>query len=294
MNQRSIALLALTLLAAPVAVNRAMQPPNPVPVPTPRVQLPGEPPIVKPTSDPADQPIIVGVADRRAAVPFAVGELLEYNVNFGPIRAGSGSMEVRGIETVRGKEAYHTVFQVKGGIPFYRVHDVFESWFDTSSLSSLKFIQDQDEGPKERERHYEIFPELAQYRELVKGEGEMQPSVSQPLDDGSFLYFIRTVPLVVGRTYEFQRYFRPDRNPVTIRVLRKEKVSVPAGTFDAIVIQPIIKTSGIFSENGRAEIWLSDDDRHIMLQMKSKLSFGSLNLYLKSYRLGTGVPASGR
>jgi hypothetical protein len=229
----------------------------------------------------------------RADVPFSVGEQLHYDVHFGPIRAGSGSMEVRGIETVRGKEAYHTVFQVKGGIPFYRVHDVFESWFDTGSLSSLKFVQDQDEGPKERERHYEIFPDQAAFRELIKGEGEMQPSVSKPLDDGSFLYFIRTVPLVVGRTYEFQRYFRPDRNPVTIRVLRKERVKVPAGTFDAIVIQPIIKTSGIFSENGRAEIWLSDDDRRIMLQMKSKLSFGSLNLFLKSYRAGTGAGRDG-
>jgi Protein of unknown function (DUF3108) len=45
----------------------------------------------------------------------------------------------------------------------------------------------------------------------------------------------------------------------------------------------VIKTKGIFSENGHAEIWLSDDDNRIMLQLKSKLSFGSLNLYLKSY-----------
>ena len=90
-------------------------------------------------------------------------------------------------------------------------------------------------------------------------------------------------PLVVGQTYDFNRYFRPDRNPVRIRVLRKERVTVPAGTFDAIVVQPVIKTKGIFSENGHAEIWLTDDDRHIMLQLKSKLSFGSLNLYLKSY-----------
>ncbi len=286
MTQRSIALLALTLLAAPVAVNRALQAPVHAPGPT----APAAAQILNTTGYvPGDQPGVTTDAS-RAAVPFTVGERLDYNVNFGPIRAGSGTMEVRGIETVRGKEAYHTVFQVTGGIPFYRVHDVFESWFDTRTLSSLRFVQDQDEGPKERERHYEIFPEQAQFRELVKGEGEMQPSVSQPLDDGSFLYFIRTVPLVVGRTYEFQRYFRPDRNPVTIRVLRKEKITVPAGTFDAVVIQPIIKTSGIFSENGRAEIWLSDDDRHIMLQMKSKLSFGSLNLYLNSYRAGTGVP----
>ncbi|MHB1222959.1 MAG: DUF3108 domain-containing protein [Gemmatimonadaceae bacterium] len=272
--------LAAALVGIPAVASRALQMPAPATSAVPdssSVATQGEAP----------------QSGRRAPVPFSVGERLHYDVHFGPIRAGSGSMEVRGIETVRGKEAYHTVFQVKGGIPFYRVHDVFESWFDTGTLASLKFVQDQDEGPKERERHYEIFPDQAVYRELVKGEGEMQPSVSNPLDDGSFLYFIRTVPLIVGRTYEFQRYFRPDRNPVTIRVLRKERVKVPAGTFEAIVIQPIIKTSGIFSENGHAEIWLSDDDRHIMLQMKSKLSFGSLNLYLTSYRGGTGVARSG-
>jgi hypothetical protein len=113
--------------------------------------------------------------------------------------------------------------------------------------------------------------------------------VRDPLDDGSFLYFIRTVPLSVGQTYDFPRYFKPDRNPVRVRVLRKESVKVPAGRFDAVVIQPIIKSKGIFSENGRAEIWLSDDDRRIMLQMKSNLSFGTLNLYLKSYTAGTAA-----
>jgi hypothetical protein len=111
-----------------------------------------------------------------------------------------------------------------------------------------------------------------------------QPSVRSPLDDGSFLYFLRTIPLTLGETYTFERYFRPDRNPVTIKVLRRERIRVPAGEFDAIVVQPVIKTKGIFSENGHAEVWLSDDDARIMLQMKSGLSFGSLNLYLKSYR----------
>ena len=75
----------------------------------------------------------------------------------------------------------------------------------------------------------------------------------------------------------------PDRNPVRVTVLRKEPVTVPAGTFNAIVVKPVIKTKGIFSEKGQAEVWLSDDSTRMLLQVKSKLSFGSLNLYLKSY-----------
>jgi hypothetical protein len=63
-------------------------------------------------------------------------------------------------------------------------------------------------------------------------------------------------------------------------VERRERVKVPAGTFDAIVIQPVIKTKGVFSENGHAELWISDDDRRMILQMKSQLSFGSLDLFL--------------
>src|SRR5207245_2595149 len=109
-------------------------------------------------------------------------------------------------------------------------------------------------------------------------------SVTHPLDDGSFIYFLRTVPLRVGLDTSFNDYFKADRNPVRIRVLRIDTLNVPAGRFTAFVVQPVINAKGIFSEGGEAQVWLSNDDRRIMLQMKSKLKFGSLNLYLKSYR----------
>src|SRR5206468_12419977 len=90
----------------------------------------------------------------------------------------------------------------------------------------------------------------------------------------------------VGQTYQFARCCGAERSPVAVRVLRRERVRVPAGELCAIGVQPIIKTKGIFSEGGRAEVWLSDDADRIMVQMKSKLSFGSLNLYLTSYQRG--------
>jgi hypothetical protein len=217
------------------------------------------------------------------AVPFGVGERLEYDVRFGRLHVGSGSMEVADVQEVRGRSTWHTIFQVRGGTFFYRVNDQYESWIDRHTGNSLRFKQDLNEGRRDVERSFEIFPERATFVE--NGEDSTQASVKNPLDDGSFLYFLRTIPLAVGETYTFERYFRPDRNPVTIKVLRKERIEVPAGQFDAIVVQPIINTKGIFSENGHAEVWLSDDENRMMLQMKSGLSFGSLNLYLKSYRL---------
>lgn len=220
---------------------------------------------------------------KHAKVPFGPGERMEYDVRFGALRVGNAHMEVVALDNIRGRPAWHTAFWVQGGNFLYRVNDVYESWMDAETLSSLRFVQELEEGGKDTERRFEIYPERSIFVQTSKKPTKEEQSVSQPLDDGSFLYFIRTIPLEVGKTYDFNRYFRPDRNPVRIKVLRKEKVKVPAGTFDAIVIQPVIKTKGIFSENGHAEVWLSDDERHIMLQLKSQLKFGSLNLYLKSF-----------
>lgn len=216
-----------------------------------------------------------------AVVPFGVGERLVYDVKFGAIKVGQGSMEVLDTVSLRGRPAWHTRFRVRGGIPFYRVDDVLESWIDRFEFNSLRFVQDFEEGGKNRERRYEIFPERSAFQENDKAE---ETSVDRPLDDGSFLYFIRTIPLEVGQTYEFRRYFRPDRNPVVVKVLGRERITVPAGTFQTLVLQPIIKSKGIFSENGQARIWLSDDSTRIMVQMKSRTKIGSLNLYLKSHR----------
>lgn len=221
-------------------------------------------------------------ARAQAGIPFGLGERAEYEVKFGGMRMGSGHMEVVGADVIRGREVLHTRFHIRGGPFFFKVDDRLESWIDPVTMSSLRFRQELNEGSRERERTFEFFPDRATFLEV--GKDEERPSVRNPLDDAAFLYFVRTVPLEVGQEYSYDRYFIPDRNPVRLRVLRRERIRVPAGEFDAIVVQPIITARGIFSENGRAEVWLSDDDRRIMLQMKTKFAKISLSLHLKSYR----------
>jgi hypothetical protein len=224
----------------------------------------------------------------RATVPFGPGERAEYGVKYGPFSVGRGLMEIVGIDTIRARETYHIFFRVRGGVPGFRVDDRMESWMDTETLASLRFRQELNQGSRERERHFEIFPDSV----YVENGREPAPTVVFPLDDGSFLYFIRTVPLEVGKEYSFDRYFRPDRNPVRIQVLRRERISVPAGTFETVVLRPIIKSRGIFSEDGRAEVWVTDDSRRLMVQMKSHLKFGSLGLFLRNYRPPTAVDSA--
>jgi hypothetical protein len=214
----------------------------------------------------------------RAAVPFSVGEELTYKASFGGIPAGTARMRVDGIQMVRGRPAYHVVFTIDGGVPLFRVRDRYESWIDVQTLASLRHRQQISEGRYKRTTTYEIYPERGTYEE---GDS-VYASVSQPLDDGSFIYAIRAAGIRVGETRRDDRYFRPDRNPVVLTGLRQEAVRVGAGTFFATVVRPSIKANGIFSENGEAQVWFSQDARRYPVLVKSKFAKFSLTLSLQS------------
>ena len=99
----------------------------------------------------------------------------------------------------------------------------------------------------------------------------------------------------MGETYEIRRYFKEDGNPVKVQVVRKDRIEVPAGTFNTIVVRPTIKTSGLFSEGGKAEIHLSDDQYRDVVYMRVEIPVvGSMSLHLKEIRRGTPLPGASR
>jgi hypothetical protein len=217
-------------------------------------------------------------------VPFKVGERLTYAAKVNFMRAGEASMSVEDISSIRGRPTYHTIFDVKGRVLFFHVDDHYESWFDTTDLVSLHHVQHIDETSYHNDKTYDFYPD----RKVYVRNGEENPSVAEPLDEGSFIYFMRSIPLEVGKTYSFDRYYKPSSNPVVIEVERREHIKVPAGEYDAIVLKPIIKSKGLFSENGNAEVWFSDDSSRTLLRLKSKLPVGTLYLELKQVEVATG------
>jgi hypothetical protein len=212
-----------------------------------------------------------------------VGEELVFRATFGKLPAGTARMRVESIDTVRSRAAYHVTFAIDGGILFFRVHDSYESWIDVESLSSLRHKQRISEGRYHRNTTYELFPETAMYQ---KDSEPPRPSVSNPLDDGSFVYAVRSLELRVGDTVRTDRYFVPEKNPVVLTPLREDTITVGAGTYAAIVVRPSIRTNGIFSENGHAEIWFSNDRDRLPLQLKTRFSRFSLTLALVSVTHG--------
>jgi Protein of unknown function (DUF3108) len=229
------------------------------------------------------------IEDPVAPVPFGPGEQAEYQVKLGPLSVGSGLMQVVGVEPVRGYPTYHVSWMIQGGIPFARVDDHYESWIDVETLATRRSIQRIKEVRYRANRQYEIYPEEGRWEQLGTEDADTL-STEFPLDDISFIYYVRTLPLEVGETYTLNRYFRADRNPVLVKVLRKETIEVPAGKFDTVVVQPIIKSRGLFGEGGEAEVYLSDDDRRILVRLTSKVPvMGSLSLHLRAYQEGAPV-----
>ena len=216
------------------------------------------------------------------AVPFPVGERLVYGARYGPFSVGTATMQVAGIDTVRGVEAVHFVFLIDGGALWYHIHQNLESWVGRRDFHSRRFLNQTEEKGKSWERRFEIYPDSGFYREA--GRDTTLATVADPLDDAAFLYWIRTVPLEVGKKYEYNRYFRPERNPVIVEVLKRERVGAAGRKWNTIVVRPRIPNGGgIFAEKADARMWLSDDSVRVMVALQSNFSFGQVTLKLKEY-----------
>jgi hypothetical protein len=227
------------------------------------------------------------------AVPFSVGEELTFHATLAHVPAGTARMRVAGIDTIRGRPAYHIVFTIDGGIIGFRVHDRHESWIDIQTLSSLRYSQQISDGPYHRNTVYEMFPERSQYQ---RNNEAPLAGVSDPLDEGSFIYAVRAAAGVeVGETRRFDRYFKPDGNPVVLTGVSRDTVRVRAGTFATVRIHPTIHTKGLFAEDGDAQVWFTDDVHRYPVQLKARFSKFTLALTLDSITVGNGqLPPAAR
>lgn len=226
-----------------------------------------------------------------AVVPYGPGERLEYKVKAGIFNAGEAHMEVLGIDSVRGEPAYHVELDIRGGIFFgaLKSETHLESWIDTRLIMSRGFISDVHNPGHSSYRSFEFYPEEMYWEQTDEGVfGELGTAL--PLDDLSFIYFIRSLPLEVGKTYTLPRYFKKDGNPVIIEVERRDVRETPAGTFNTIVVRPTIKTSGLYKEGGEAELHFTDDENRYLVYMRVGMAVvGSITIHLEKIVPGTPI-----
>jgi len=222
-----------------------------------------------------------------APAPFGPGEHLVYKVKVGVLNAGEGYMSVVGVEEHDENPVYRVEMSIRGGIGPLKVNDHYQTWFDVSTLQTWRYVRDIDQVGYKSYRHWEFFPDRMRWERQDNDEaGDLGSAL--PLDEIAFIYYLRTLPLEVGRSYTLNRYFKPDGNPVVIRVLRKDRRETEGVWYNTIVIAPEISTDGLFSQGGNAEIHVTDDERRIPVYVKSNIpNFpGSLTLHLRSIQEG--------
>ncbi len=233
----------------------------------------------KPPPIPLDQ---LRIADNSA---FGVGERLEFEISYGPINAGSAVMEVKEIVPVEGRECYRVISTAQSNRFFsaiYRVEDRVESLIDTRGLFPWKFKQKLQEG-KHRADRWADYDQVNHSVTTNRGTLDVPPYVQDVL---SILYYARTLEMAVGDTFYIDNHSGRKVYPLAVKVQGRERVKVPAGTFDCLVVEPMLKAGGLFKHEGRIWVWLTDNTTKLPVLMKTKVIIGTVDAKLKTYRLG--------
>lgn len=218
-------------------------------------------------------------------VAFGTGEKLFFDINYGFINAGTASMEVEKLIEYKSRPCYQIVSKAlsnKFFASFYKVDDRVESIVDATGLFSWRFEKKLREGGYRAERKYEFDQPM----NLVY-EGKDTITVEPYAQDAlSVMYYVRTVPLEVGKSVYAYNYVDGKKMNLEIKVLKREQITVKAGTFDCLVVEPLSESVGVFKNEGTLRVWLTDDRLRLPVLMKSKILVGSISAELTDYHLG--------
>lgn len=237
-------------------------------------------------------PVLGQTASERSIrpVPFKPGERLDFSLGYGPLPAGSMAIRIADLETFEGRPAYHIVFtaETNAAVSFvYELATNEESWFDAAELYSLRYTRHAVENDKVRDREY-WFDQENNLR--IEPDGETKPASPRAVDQLSMMYYIRLLPLRVGAKFVLENSADPNDNPLTIRVVKRERLKVPAGTFETYQVELDFRTdSGIFKKGGENRVWLTADEARIPVKLTSKIGLGSIAAELVDFALGRSV-----
>jgi hypothetical protein len=217
-------------------------------------------------------------------VGYGVGERLVYSVQYGIVNAGEAVLEIRNIAVLDGKPVYCIVSDARTNdvfSVFYKVRDRFLSFMDTTDLVSLRYEKHLREGKFKADLAvvFDQKQHKATYRD------KEVPIAPRTQDVLSAMYYSRTLPLKVGNSFALANHTDGKNYPLVVKVLGEERVTVEAGTFDCLVVEPFLRYPGIFTQKGRVKLWVTNDRYKIPVLMKSKVIIGEVSAVLKEYRL---------
>jgi hypothetical protein len=216
---------------------------------------------------------------------FPSKETLHYEVDWRVFPAGTASihLELQG-DTMKVAGEGETIEALN---LLFRVSDKFQSSFDRKTGCSYGFSKQIIEG--KRQVNTELKFDYSQHKStqveknlisgITKHEEAQIPGCVTDLMSG--IFYGASQPIQVGQSFQMPVADALHTLPVTMKALSREEIKTAAGTFQTIRVQPTAE-SGVVKNKGEIWIWYSDDGRHIPVQMRARLFWGTLTMRLSS------------
>lgn len=216
---------------------------------------------------------------------FDVGEKLIFDVKYGFVTAGIAEMSIPQIKKMSGRDVYHinfTVNSVPTFDPFYKVRDRYVTYMDVEGLFPWRFEQHLREG-----KYSKDFSAYFDQRRGIAKTSEGSYEIPQFVHDiVSAFYFARTYDysnLKPGDLFHLENFYKDKVHPLDVKFHGRETIQVGAGTFDCVIIEPLVKEGGLFKHDGDIIIWLSDDELKVPVKVRTKIIIGSVDAELSSF-----------
>jgi len=213
----------------------------------------------------------------KPEAPLFLGEKLVYAMTILGIAGGELTLSA-GTAELAGKPVYKFELSALSNdflSKFFLVREYLVSWVDPATFRSLRFEKHAVEGRKVRDELTEFDYE----RGIARQDGKSRPLLDATLDTLSSVYFVRTVDLSGTKPIEL-RVMSREVDTLHVDVQAKEEIRTPAGVFQTIRVEPKSEATHLLGKN--LVLWLTDDERRVPVQLKSKLKVGTLVGKLKS------------
>jgi hypothetical protein len=223
------------------------------------------------------------------APAFGPDERLTFVLKWAFIPAGEAVLEVLPREHMAGRNAYHFALTARSNAfvdAFYMVRDRIDAWADAGLNHSLLYRKRQHEGSTRRDITVSFDWEQMTAQYVSQGHAKAPiPVTAGTFDPLSIFFWSRTIDLAVRD--RIQRPVTDGRKQVLgiAHVIRKETVTVPAGTFETFLIEPDLShVGGVFekSPDAKIQLWVSADRRRLPVKLKSKVVVGNFTGELAS------------
>ncbi|MCD4814173.1 DUF3108 domain-containing protein [bacterium] len=219
----------------------------------------------------------------RPNAAFGPGERLHFSIEYFGISAGYATLSVNPGPEMNGRPTLHIVAEARTHPAFewfFKVRDRIESFFDAQSLFSWRYEKHLREGKYSNDSHM-IYDQVN--RKVIKDKGrtiiDAPPLVQDVLSE---FYFYRTLEQEIGDETTIPVLADDGKQyEVLVKVIRREKVRVPAGEFDCLVVEPYLKFEGVFKHQGKIHIWLTNDKRRVPVLIKSGIIIGTIDIVLR-------------